>query len=492
MLFNSLAFLLFFPAFLLAYVPTRGRARLWVCVVASYVFYGWWDWRFVPLLFLSTSVDFFIARWMAAQQDPSRRRQLLVLSLVVNLGVLGFFKYTGFFVDTVAASFLALGLHVSHPALAVALPIGISFYTFHSLSYTIDVYRREMEPEPSLLRYSAFVALFPHLVAGPIVRAHAILPQLRQDRAMTRERWSSGACLVAWGFFKKIVVADNLAQLVDPCFADPRSFGGLNLATAVLAYAFQIYADFSGYSDIAIGIARMIGFDFPLNFARPYFAAGFADFWRRWHVSLSTWLRDYLYIPLGGSRGSGPALYRNLMITMVLGGLWHGASWTFVAWGLLHGLYLVAGRLLAAPWSFLVRAARVPGWAQRAVLVPVTFALTCFAWIFFRARSFGLAAGVLRGLASPQGWDFASLGQKFAVGRGLLVVLVLLAVDLVAERGEFVAGRANVAGVSPVRAGAGSILGRRPVLRLALMAATLWCLALLGAFGGARFIYFQF
>ncbi|MGE0323043.1 MAG: MBOAT family protein [Polyangiaceae bacterium] len=336
MLFNSLAFLAFFAAFLLPFFFTRGKARLVVCLVASYVFYGWWDWRFTGLLAFSTIVDFQVGKYLHATTDQAKRRRWLLVSLVVNLGLLGVFKYLNFFIDSAVEVSTALGLHASKKHLSLILPVGISFYTFQTLSYTLDIYRKQLEPEPSFVRFAAYVAFFPQLVAGPIVRAAEFLPQLRKDPRFDANRFESGMSLIAWGFVKKVVVADSLASVVDHRFRVPEAHDALSLGLGVFCYAFQIYADFSGYSDIAIGTARLLGYDFPENFRRPYFSTSFREFWRRWHITLSTWLRDYLYIPLGGNRTPGYRTYRNLMLTMLLGGLWHGANWTFVVWGGLH------------------------------------------------------------------------------------------------------------------------------------------------------------
>jgi alginate O-acetyltransferase complex protein AlgI len=475
MLFNSFAFFIFLPIFFAAWFLTRGRAQLAVGAIGSYVFYGFWDWRYTGLLFLSTFVDFHLARAIAQREDEGVRRRLLVAGLVVNLGVLAIFKYYDFFVGSAQAALEGAGMHVSLPLLHVMVPVGISFYTFHSLSYTIDVYRREMPPEPSFLRYTVFVALFPHLVAGPIVRAHDVLPQLRRSHVWSTERWNSGMCLVLWGFYKKIVVADTLAEVVDHRFAHPEIHGSLSLAIGVVAYAFQIYADFSGYSDIAIGVARILGIDFPINFLRPYFAEDFSDFWRRWHISLSTWLRDYLYIPLGGNRGGTFKMYRNLVLTMLLGGFWHGANWTFVVWGALHGFYLVLQRLLAGPWRRIATLLALPPAFERPLLMAVTFSGTCLAWVFFRAQNVGEAWSFLSRLFTSGDWSIASVPQKFVVGKALAVLASLLLCDAAVEW-----------------FGASLTMTKRPALRFAMFAVAIWSIAILGTFHGSHFIYFQF
>jgi D-alanyl-lipoteichoic acid acyltransferase DltB (MBOAT superfamily) len=475
MLFNSLEFILFFALFLAAYFGSKGKARLWVSAIGSYFFYGWWDWRFCSLLFLSTFTDYHLAAMLASRASQASRRRILVFSLVVNLGVLALFKYYDFFAVSLQAGLGRLGWQVGLPMLHLALPIGISFYTFHSLSYTIDVYRRELAPEPSFLRYTVFVAFFPHLVAGPIVRAHDILPQLRRDHEWSWDRWTSGFSLVVWGLFKKVVVADTLSELVDHRFAHPELHGSLSLLIGVIAYALQIYADFSGYSDVAIGLARIFGIEFPINFVRPYFATSFREFWTRWHVSLSTWLRDYLYIPLGGNRGGRLATYRNLALTMLLGGLWHGASWTFVLWGALHGSYLVIERMLARVSERVAFLSSVPVRLRRALGMLTVFSGTCLAWVFFRAQSVGDAWLILRRIACAGDWNPASLPQAFLLAKACAMAGCLVLVDVATEWFD---GREHVR--------------NRPALRLGLLASALWGMSVFGSYYGAKFIYFQF
>jgi D-alanyl-lipoteichoic acid acyltransferase DltB (MBOAT superfamily) len=475
MVFNSVAFLGFFPAFLAAYLVTRGNARLLVCLGASYIFYAFWDPRFTGLLFMSTTVDFWLGRALGRERPPATRRALLIASLLVNLGTLAAFKYFDFFADTFGLAYAALGGGRSDHALRVILPIGISFYTFHSLAYTIDVYRRDISPEPSFLRYATFVAFFPHLVAGPILRAKAFLPQLRTDHAITRARFDIGVALVVWGYFKKLVVADNLAAIVDPRFASPEAHGALSLALGAIGFAFQIYADFSGYSDIAIGLAYLLGFDFPRNFARPYFATSFSEFWRRWHISLSTWLRDYLYIPLGGNRDGVVRTCRNILITMILGGLWHGGSWTFVLWGALHGGFLVIERLLGSTRTIPEYWRRIPSFVRYPLASGVVFTLTVATFVLFRSPSVEHAVTYWSRIVTAEGWAFAAVDQKFLVIKSALAVAVLVLGDAIAE----------VVNVEPL------MLRYRPVYILPI-AVGAWSIALFGAFEGAQFLYFQF
>jgi len=406
-----------------------GWVRIVLLLAASYGFYAHWDWRYLPLLFGSATVDFYLARAIAKQEDLRRRRRLMVGTMVLNLGFLSLFKYDQFFLENVALlrSLFDPTVVTTSTASRLLPPVGISFFTFESMSYVFDVYRRKLEPHDSYLRYLLFVSFFPHLVAGPIVRAGHLLPQLAAPPKLDDERSGEGLFLIAVGLVKKVVIADQLAvQLVDRVFDAPRSYSAVEALAAVYGYAVQIYCDFSGYSDIAIGSALLLGVRFPLNFDAPYRAENLSDFWRRWHISLSTWLRDYLYIPLGGSRAGPWKTYRNLMITMLLGGLWHGASWTFVFWGLLHGAGLAVTRALqrrgqpdgdhpkgterAAQSSFL----------GRPLKIFLTFHYVCLCWIFFRAESFGQALQILQRIGA------------LTVGHANLpaVVLGLLAVGL--------------------------------------------------------------
>lgn len=475
MLFNTWTFLIFLPLFAALYFATGGRLRLWVMFVGSCVFYAWWDWRFLPLVLLAGVVDYAIGLLLQESVDAQRRRRLVRLSVVFNLGVLAFFKYCGFFVDSAAEVSRAIGLPVTYNSLKIVLPVGISFYLFKTMSYTIDVYWRKQEAERDLLRFITFVVFFPELVAGPIVRASRMLPQMRRDHSFDAARMIDGAALVASGYVRKVVIADSLAPLVDVRFADPLSQGSLSLLIGVYFYAFQIYCDFSGYSNIAIGIARIFGFDFGVNFDRPYWSRGFSEFWTRWHISLSSWLRDYLYIPLGGNRGGVAKTFRNLMLTMLLGGLWHGAKWTFVAWGGLHGLYLIGERILAPLYRRIVRALRVPPVVSNAFLVVLVFHLTCFAWIFFRAPSFERAGEILAGIASMRGMSFAAVPQKFLIIKGVLLTVALM----LFEAATFL----------PIEAWPRP---RPAVMRLSFVTACVWVILLFGTFSGNAFIYFQF
>jgi alginate O-acetyltransferase complex protein AlgI len=346
MLFNSFVFVLFLAIVLPVYYALSHRWQNRFLLVASYVFYGYWDWRFLGLLAISTVLDFALALLIAGTDSPRRKKRRVALSVVVNLGILGFFKYFDFFVDSAAVLLESAGLQANLPMLRVVLPVGISFYTFQSMAYTIDVYRGIQPPTRNLLDFALYVAYFPQLVAGPIERASRLLPQIQSPRRVGQAQWERGAQLILWGYVKKVAIADGLAPYADAVFRDPSSFSGLSLWLGVYCFAVQIYCDFSGYTDIARGVSQLLGIELMENFRQPYLSRNITEFWRRWHISLSTWLRDYLYVPLGGNR-RGPAMqYRNLMITMLLGGLWHGAAWTFVVWGGLHGLFLATHKYM--------------------------------------------------------------------------------------------------------------------------------------------------
>ena len=427
MFFNSIAFALFLPSVLGLYWIIPSRLRVHLLLVASYVFYGWWDHRFLALIVLSTVTDFYLGRALGPENRVTRRRQLLAVSVVVNLGVLAFFKYWGFFVDSAAALLIELGAEPNLPFLSVVLPVGISFYTFQTLSYTIDIYRGSLEPETNLSRFALFVAFFPQLVAGPIERASNLLPQIRNlPVRVSQVAWGDGATLILRGLFRKVVIADGVAPLVNQVFGIPARFGGLTIAFAVIGFSLQIYGDFAGYTDIARGTAKLFGVDLMENFRAPYFARSFRDFWHRWHISLSTWLRDYLYIPLGGSQSSVGVMYRNLMITMVLGGLWHGAGWGFVLWGTLHGVYLATER------AFRERAKRSGRAAYKRQLPPIfVFLVVTLTWIPFRSPTFSNAIDVFTGLLRP--FD----GEQLSTAPVVLAVLGLatLAIDTAVLKG---------------------------------------------------------
>jgi len=423
MVFNSLTFGVFFVVVLGLYylVPMSWRGRKIMLLLASYVFYAAWNPPFVLLLMGSTVIDWWVAARMAATTSAGRRRALLLISLVFNLGVLAFFKYGGFLLDNFDHLAALFGVHYQPVAWNIILPIGISFYTFLTLSYTIDVYYREMEPVESLLDYAFFITFFPHLVAGPIIRARDFLPQCRTPRRADADQMGWGLTLMTIGLFEKVFLADTLmAPAADLVYDSANRAGFLDAWLGTLAFSAQIFFDFAGYTTCAIGAALCLGFVLTDNFHFPYGAIGFSDFWRRWHMSLSTWLRDYLYLPLGGNR-KGPRRTRvNLMLTMLLGGLWHGAAWRFVVWGGLHGSYLVAERAARARWGDL-RAWGVRG--MRPALALGTYALVCMTWVFFRATTLGDAASV-SGAMLAGGEDRHLLGRMDRAS--ILAVTVLL------------------------------------------------------------------
>ncbi|MDN3644276.1 MBOAT family O-acyltransferase, partial [Lutimonas halocynthiae] len=336
MLFNSLDFAIFLPiVFVLYWFVTNKNLKLQnlLIVVASYVFYGWWDWRFLSLILFSTLVDYTVGRKLRDENNGSRRLLLLWTSIIVNLGFLGFFKYYNFFLDNFIEAFSFFGYVFKAGSLQIILPVGISFYTFQTLSYTIDVYKKKLEPTKDFIAFAAFVSFFPQLVAGPIERATNLLPQFYKKRTFDSNKAIDGLKQILWGLFKKVVIADNAAQFANEIFNNSGDYSGSTLFLGALFFAFQIYGDFSGYSDIAIGTSRLFGFNLMKNFAFPYFSRDIAEFWRRWHISLSTWFRDYLYIPLGGSRGGLSMKIRNTFIIFIVSGFWHGANWTFIVWG---------------------------------------------------------------------------------------------------------------------------------------------------------------
>ncbi|HNS81803.1 MAG TPA: MBOAT family O-acyltransferase [Kiritimatiellia bacterium] len=484
MSFNSFSYALFLPLVLLVTHVLRRRVagRNAFLLTASYFFYGSWDWRFLSLIWISTGVDYICGRLLdwkdmdvpIPDEAWPRRKAILLISLLCNLVLLGFFKYYGFFVESAAAFLETIGFRAHLPALNIVLPVGISFYTFQTLSYTIDVYYGKLRAERNLLNFALFVAFFPQLVAGPIERARDLLPQMRMARPVALEVFYSGFYLIGWGLFKKVVIADNAAILANDVFA-ASSPAGLASLIGVYAFALQIYCDFSGYSDIARGTARCMGFDLMLNFNLPYFAVNPSDFWRRWHISLSTWLRDYLYIPLGGSRRGIRRTYINLMLTMVLGGLWHGAGWTFVCWGIYHGLLLCFHRVfqpgmarLAAP---LEKSFPISWFAARVFLF---FHLTCISWLLFRAESIGQAWSMFRAVMT----DWTLGGQ---VGLSAMMQVGVCAAGLVCiQIAQHVKKDMDVVLHSPL-----------PVRALLYLAGMLGFI-FLGEYGGQSFIYFQF
>lgn len=402
MLFNSFAFALFFPVVYLLYWGAKGRydrARMPLLLIASYVFYGWWDWRFLGLIAASTAVDFFVGSRLGQSKHASKRRFLLGVSVVFNLGMLGYFKYANFFLDSLSHSLSFLGWGFSTRGLEVVLPVGISFYTFQTMSYTFDVYRRKMEPTRNWVQFATYVAFFPQLVAGPIERASYLLPQFTKERAFNARESADALRQILYGLFKKVVIADYSARIAAPIFAGYTEADSLTLIYGAVLFSFQIYGDFSGYSDIAIGTARLLGFDLRQNFATPYFSRDLNEFWRRWHISLSTWFRDYLYIPLGGNRRGTLRTLLNVLVVFAVSGLWHGARWNFVIWGVLNGALVVLPMILQQHRKYLDKGAEQELGLKAIVQMMLTFAATTVLWIFFRSPSVADALGYMEGFS---------------------------------------------------------------------------------------------
>ena len=431
MLFNSIDFAIFLPVvfFLYWFVFNNSlKVQNAFIVVASYVFYGWWDWRFLSLIFFSTIIDYTVGLALSKQEDRLKRRLLLMTSIFVNLGFLGFFKYYNFFLDNFITSFNFLGIPVNAQGLNIVLPVGISFYTFQTMSYTIDVYRRKLEPTGDFIAFTAFVSFFPQLVAGPIERATHLLPQFYKDRNFDYAKAVDGLRQILWGLFKKIVIADNSAELVNKVFSNYNDFNGSGLLIGVFLFAFQIYGDFSGYSDIAIGTARLFGFDLMQNFAFPYFSRDIAEFWRRWHISLSTWFRDYVYIPLGGSRGSIKMRIRNIFIIFIVSGFWHGANWTFIIWGALNAIYFLPLMLLKKNrinTNTVAEGKYLPSFSE-IFNIGITFTLTLIAWVFFRAENVTHAFNYINALFSFSLFHIPKQGTIFISALEWILFFVLI------------------------------------------------------------------
>ena len=481
MLFNSLKFMVFLPAVLVLYWALPHRFRKYLLLAASYYFYMCWKPEFIVLILFSTAVNYFCA--LCIRRYPGAKKPMLIADLIVNFGLLFFFKYLNFFGETLTALCRAVSIPFTAPALDIILPVGISFYTFQTLSYTIDVYRGKMEPERDFITFALFVSYFPQLVAGPIERADNLLPQLKKEQVFRYDQAAHGVRLMVWGFFKKCVCAAYLSRLADAVYNDVSYASGGAAALATAAFALQIYCDFGGYSDIARGCSEMMGVELMVNFKAPYFALSMRDFWKRWHISLTSWFREYVYFPLGGSRRGFARTLRNTLIVFALSGLWHGASWTFVVWGLLHALYLCAELI----WNRLRRnAPKAPGPCCKAFLLLKTFVLACIAWTFFRADTMADALAVLgaafAGLRHPltwmqDAWHLLTAGGTLTAAITVFSVLVLLLGDLLDEKNDAMAA-----------------VGRlRPVTRYTLYVVfLLGILLLIPKTTAAPFIYFQF
>jgi D-alanyl-lipoteichoic acid acyltransferase DltB (MBOAT superfamily) len=472
MLFNTPEYFVFLIIVLLLYYSLTRRFQNYMLLVASYIFYGFWDYRFLSLMFASTIVDYAAARLLENTRSSGRRQFLLLISIALNLSFLGFFKYFNFFIDNAERVLAMLGFQVATPVLYVILPAGISFYTFESMSYVIDVYRGKTKATNNFADFALFIAYFPKLVAGPIMRISDLLPALQGERKVTVQYFSTGLVLILIGLFRKVVIADGLGAQIDPIFAAPANYTSPELMKAIYLFALQIYCDFAGYSDIARGTSRLLGIELMENFNHPYFAANISEFWRRWHISLSTWLRDYLYIPLGGNRHGAFNTNRNLMLTMLLGGLWHGAAWTFVVWGGLHGLYLIGHRWLSTLGKTATYSSSPAAWGwRRWASIFITFHLVVLAWVFFRASGLRAALDFLSHLVSLDGMHtWSSVWPAIAVPW-----LLILAIDIP----QFLAADHTV-------------MLRWPNFARNVAIATILLLILLGIGVRAPFIYFQF
>lgn len=504
MLFNSFVF----PIFLLIvwglYLTLKARPQNYLLLFASYIFYGWWDWRFLSLLFISTVVD-YVCGLLMERYDSEKitersgpnispetqaryqmiRLRLLQLSLATNLGILGFFKYFNFFAESFSNICSPFGFVPDFVTLNILLPVGISFYTFQTMAYTIDVYRRQETACRDFLNFALYVAYFPQLVAGPIERSTRLIPQFAKPRSIAPEMIYSAVRLIFWGYFKKVFIADGVAPYVNDCFANPGEFNGMTLLLGVYLFALQIYGDFSGYTDIARGVSRLFGIELCVNFHRPYLASSVTDFWRRWHISLSTWLRDYLYIPLGGNRKGPYRTYANNMLTMLLGGLWHGAAWTFVIWGVLHGVFLAVHKFLLGERK-LSTTNRLGSHSQRiwyVLCVLGTFHLICFAWVFFRADSLSSAMVYLNGIAFGDGMKMSGI-KTVTVFYGLCVFFM----DLSCEIND---SEVPMCRIAEPRSWKDRVLNHF-ALRGLVYASVMFLMVFVGGDRSEPFIYFQF
>jgi alginate O-acetyltransferase complex protein AlgI len=477
MLFNSREFFYFFPLVVLVYflLPRRNR---WVLLLASsYYFYMAWKAEYAIIIAISTLIDYYASRQMGREPDKKRRRRWLYLSLVSNLGILMTFKYYNFFAENVDAALSGLGIGYSLPVSELLLPMGISFYTFQTMAYSIDVYNERIKPEKHFGYFALYVTYFPQLVAGPIERAQNLLPEFRKHVEFKYSRVVSGLKQMVWGLFKKIVIADNIGYLVDVIYNSPADQGGLAVALGTVLFAFQIYCDFSGYSDIAIGASRVLGIKLMDNFRTPYLSKSISEFWSRWHISLSTWFRDYLYIPLGGSRVIKFRYFSNLMIVFLVSGFWHGSKWTFILWGALHGLYLVSAIVLNNPIQKVFFNEAYPALFKKVLNIAITFALVCFAWIFFRANSADDAFTLIGNMSSLDVAGFKAFIADNGGGRMLIYIGVLLGFILLDPfMDKVIKGDKTI---------------KRPIA-FGVYGLLLALIVLIGNFGEVSFIYFQF
>jgi D-alanyl-lipoteichoic acid acyltransferase DltB (MBOAT superfamily) len=483
MLFNSIDFAVFLPiVFVLYWFLTSKNLKLQnvLIVLSSYLFYGWWDWRFLSLIIFSTLVDYSIGRKLKTENKQSNRKLLLWTSILVNLGFLGFFKYYNFFLDNFITAFTFFGTDIRANSLTIILPVGISFYTFQTLSYTIDVYKRKLEPTKDFIAFSAFVSFFPQLVAGPIERATHLLPQFYKKRRFDYALAVNGMRQILWGLFKKIVIADNCAEYANQIFNNSGDYSGSTLVLGALFFTFQIYGDFYGYSDIAIGTSRLFGFDLMRNFNFPYFSRDIAEFWRRWHISLSTWFRDYLYIPLGGSRGGTWMKVRNTFIIFIVSGFWHGANWTFIVWGALNAIYFLPLLLTKNNRNNLDAIAEgrmLPSFRELTSIL-ITFSLTVFAWIFFRAENISHAFSYISGILSPSLFEIPQFPGILGAFKTTLLVGFFILIEWKGREGQYALEKIGAKSVKPIRY----------LLYYSIVLAIMY----FGNFNNNQFIYFQF
>tara|TARA_R110002096_G_scaffold94635_6_gene212907 strand:- start:4167 stop:5594 length:1428 start_codon:yes stop_codon:yes gene_type:complete len=475
MLFNSVAFLVFIVVFLPIFFNLNNSWKNKFLLLSSYFFYSFWDWRFLLLIIVSTCVDYFIGLKLECTENKPNRKLLLLCSVVTNLAILGFFKYCNFFIDSFSELLQIIGINGSWNTLNIILPVGISFYTFQSMSYTLDVYNRKCLVEKNFFLFATYIALFPQLVAGPIVRASHLLPQMKLNHSYDYFRMVKGIEIIIWGYFLKLCVADRLDFLVTPVYSNPDAYGGAAHLIATFSFSFQIYADFFGYSLIAIGLGKIMGYDFGINFKRPYLATNFSDFWERWHISLSSWLRDYLYIPLGGNRNGTVKTLRNLLVVMFLGGLWHGAAWTYVIWGVIHGIYLVLQNLISNLNLKLTKAPIASVFYYKLFKITLVFNMISFSWIFFRAESLDSALLIISRIFEFNDYFHGASYDLFALVIGVCMITIVISVDVICEFTNIKKYYFN-----------------NVVARSVCSIMLLWLIVFLGVFEGTTFIYFQF
>lgn len=478
MLFNSIGFAIFLPVvFLLYWLVTNKNLRLQniLLLLASYYFYACWDWRFLFLLMFSTLLDYCTGLKMQEAENQKGKRFWFWLSITINLGLLGVFKYYNFFAQSFAEAISHVGLQVNPWTLQVILPVGISFYTFHGLSYVIDVYKDRIRAESNFVNYAVFVSFFPLLVAGPIERATHLLPQIKKRRTFNYTQAVDGLRQILWGLFKKIVIADNCAEFANQIFNSSADQSGSTLALGAVLFAFQIYGDFSGYSDIAIGTARLFGIDLLRNFAFPYFSRDIAEFWRRWHISLSSWFKDYLYIPLGGSKGGNWMRIRNTFIIFIVSGFWHGANWTFIVWGALNALFIMPSIIMKTNRNHLETVAQgnILPTVKEFFQMTVTFSLAVLAWIFFRAENISHAFSYISGIFSRSLFSIPTITPRLL----MLLIIIFMVIEWLGREQQYAIAKLGLQWKSPLRY----------AMYYAIIIAIFW-------FAGKdqQFIYFQF